>query len=74
MVKLSALEGKKIRLTSKRGQAFEGVVGDYIYPEGNEPEDIEEIVIDYPIKGDGTRSSDLLGFTAADIASIEVLE
>lgn len=74
MINLSTLEGKTVRLLSKSGHLFEGVVTDYIYPEDNEPEEIEAIVIDYPVREDGFRYKNPVEFTAPEIKSIEVIE
>lgn len=45
---LRNLEGKKVTLTDNDGEQFIGVIGDYIYPEDNEPEGVAGIVIDSP--------------------------
>lgn len=74
MVKLRTLEGKKIRLTDFDDNVFEGYVGDYIYPDDNEPEGIEGIVLDYPIrKSDNYKYENLIEFDAPDIKSIEII-
>ena len=73
MIKLSTLEGKKVRLYNKSGTSFVGVVGDCIYPEDNEPEEVEAIVLDYPIRDDGYKYKYPVGFTATEIEKVEVL-
>lgn len=73
MIKLSALEGKKVRLYNKSGSSFVGVVGDYIHPEDNEPEEVEAIVLDYPIRDDGYRYEYPVEFTSAEIKKVEEL-
>ena len=73
MIKLSTLEGKKVRLYSKSGASFVGVVGDYIYPEDNEPENVEAIVLDYPIRDDGYKYKYPVEFTANEIEKVEEL-
>lgn len=73
MVKLSVLEGRKIRLLSKSGRIYEGTVGDYVYPEDNVPEEVEAIIIDYPIRDDGYKYKNPVEFTAPEIKSIEVI-
>ena len=40
-----SLEGKRVKLIDIDGTTFEGIVGDYIYPEDNEPEGIAAIDI-----------------------------
>lgn len=50
-MKLYKFEGKRVRLIDREGEEFEGVVGDYIYPEDNELEGVEGIILDYPIRG-----------------------
>ena len=74
MIKLSTLEGKRIKLVSKNGRSYEGIVGDYIYPEDNVPEEIEAIIIDHPTRDDGFRYENPVEFTAPEIESIEVVE
>lgn len=71
MIKLSqAFEGKKIHLESIKGEIFEGIVSDYIYPEDNEPEGIAGICIeDCP-----QRPGQWIGFNETDIKSIEIIE
>lgn len=69
-MKLSqSLEGKKVRIIDVDGEIFEGVVGDYIYPEDNEPEGIAAIDIEDCLQ----RPEELLGFNETDIKSIEVI-
>lgn len=72
-MELSKLEGKRVRLTDTDGEVFEGEVGNYIFPEDNEPEGIEGIVLDYPKRNDGYKYKDLVLFNATDIKSIEVI-
>nr|WP_325302755.1 hypothetical protein [uncultured Dysosmobacter sp.] len=74
MIELSTLEGKKVRLISKSGRSYEGVVGDYIYPEDNAPEEIEAIIIDKPSRDDGFVYKSPVEFTAPEIKSIEIIE
>ena len=65
-----SLEGKKIRITDIDGEIFEGIVGDYIYPEDNEPEGIAAIdIYDCP-----HRPGQWIGFNETDIESIEIIE
>lgn len=71
MIKLNqSLEGKEIRLTNVKGEIFEGVVSDYIYPEDNEPEGIACICIENCPQ----RPGKWIGFNETDIKSIEVIE
>lgn len=45
---LKEFEGCRVRLVSaETGKVYVGVVGDYIYPDDNEPEE-EGIVLDIP--------------------------
>ena len=68
-------EGKDVRLTNTDGEIFEGYAADYIFAEDNVPEEVEAIVIDYPIrKSDGYKYRNPVEFTAPKIKSIEVLE
>lgn len=73
-MELKNLEGKMIRLTNVDGYVFEGEVGDYIYPDDNEPEGVEGIIIDYPIRNDGYQYSCPVQFNLPDIESIDVIE
>lgn len=43
---LKLLEGKRVRLIDVSGKTFEGIVGDYVYPEDNEPEGMASIILD----------------------------
>lgn len=71
MLELSqSLEGKKIQLKNTKGEVFEGLVSDYVYPEDNEPEGIAGICIeDCP-----QRPGQWIGFNETDIESIEIIE
>lgn len=67
---LKKVIGKKVRLLSMSGRIFEGEVGDYIYPEDNEP---EGIILDYPIRNDGYKYPNPVQFNAPEIKSIEIM-
>lgn len=43
---LRAYEGKKVTLLTSNGKKYSGMVTDYIFPEDNEPEGIESIILD----------------------------
>lgn len=73
-MELRKLEGKRIRLINTESEEFEGVVGDYVFPEDNEPEGVEGIIVDYPIRSDGHRYRNPVLFNAPDIKSIEIIE
>lgn len=68
-----SLEGKRVRIVDVDGEIFEGVVGDYIYSEDNEPEGVDAIVLDYPTRNDGYKYQDLIRFNADEIKSIEII-
>lgn len=75
MVKLNqALEGKHVRIKDVDGEIFMGTVGDYIYPEDNEPEGIASIVLDHAIRNDGKKYDYPVEFPEPDIKSIEIIE
>lgn len=75
MIKIEqSLEGKKVRIVDIDGEIFEGIVGDYIYPEDNEPKEVEAIVLDYPIRDDGFKYENPVEFTAPEIKSIELID
>lgn len=73
-MELYRFEGKRVHLTDSEGEEFEGVVGDYIYPDDNEPEGVEAIVLDYSIRGDGYKYKNPVLFNAPDIKSIELIQ
>lgn len=64
------LEGKKVRIVDIDGKIFEGIVGDYIPPEDNEPEGISAIDLEECPQCPG----ELVGFNEDEIQSIEVIE
>ena len=73
-MKLRLYEGKNVRLTDIDGEVFEGYASDYIFAEDNVPNEVEAIVLDYPIrKSDGHRYENPVEFTAPEIKSIVVL-
>lgn len=72
-MKLWKFTGKQIRLTNVNGQIFEGPVWDYIYPEDNEPEGVEGIIMDYPVRNDGFKYKNPVQFNAPEIKSIEII-
>ena len=45
-MKLRAYEGKRVTVITSDGKKYSGVVTDYIFPEDNEPEGIESIILD----------------------------
>lgn len=67
------LEGKRVRLIDVDGTAYEGVVGDYIHPQDNEPEGIAGVILDYPIKDDGYKYGNPVQFNENEIKSVEVI-
>ena len=73
-MQLYEYEGKCIRLTSKSGNVFVGKVGDYIWPEDNEPE-VEGIVLDncYCVTRK-QKYDNPVEFDAPEIVSIEIIE
>lgn len=70
---LRSFEGKNVRLTDIDGKVFEGYAADYIFAEDNEPEEVEAIVLDYPIRDDGFKYENPVEFTAPEIKSIEII-
>lgn len=72
-MELHKFEGKRVRLIDSEGEEFEGVVGDYIYPEDNEPEGVEGIVLDGLTGADGRKYKSPVLFNAPDIKSIELI-
>lgn len=73
-MKLSQIyEGKRVCLTDIDGDVFEGVVGDYIYPEDNEPEGVDAIVLDCATKNGWYEYKNPVQFNANEIESIEIV-
>lgn len=66
-MKLETLEGEKVKILTTQGKTYEGLVTDYIYPEDNEPDGIESIIVKCKTQG---RS---IEFPEYDIKSIEVI-
>lgn len=72
---LRSYEGKNVKLTDMDGEIFEGYAADYIFAEDNVPEEVEAIVLDYPIrKSDGQKFESPVEFTAPEIKCIVVVE
>lgn len=65
----SQLVGKKVRVTDIDGEIFDGVVGDYIDPEDNDPEGTACIVLDDCPQRPGM----CIGFDESEMASIEII-
>lgn len=63
---LKSLEGKRVRLIDVSGKTFEGIVGDYVYPEDNEPEGVASIILDIS-------NDKVVEFLETEIHSIEVV-
>lgn len=70
-MKLIEYEGKRVKLLSTNGNLYEGIVGDYCYPEDDE-NGLEMIVLDAETKN-GKDIKQAVGFYEKDIKSIEVI-
>lgn len=70
-MKLIELEGKTVRILDINDRCWEGKVTDYIYPEDNEPEGIESIIIRC---SKGRFPGKSVEFPESDIKSIDVIE
>ena len=71
---LRSFEGKNVRLTDNEGEIFEGYAADYIFAEDNVPEEIEALVLDYPVrKSDSYKYKNPVEFRASEIKAIEVI-
>ena len=70
---LRSFEGKNVRITDIDGKVFEGYAADYIFAEDNEPEEVEAIVLDYPLRDDGFKYENPVEFTAPEIKNIEII-
>lgn len=73
MTDLRKFEGKRVKLIDVDGDIFEGLASDYIFAEDNVPEEIEAIVLDYPVRNDGYKYHNPVEFKAPEIRSIEVI-
>ncbi len=60
-------------MIDSENEEFEGVIWNYVFPEDNEPEGVEGIIVDYPIRGDGYKYEYPVLFNAPDIKSIEII-
>lgn len=70
-MKLSqSLEGKNVKITCIDGEAFTGIVSDYIFPEDNELEGIAAIDIDNCPQ----KSGESVSFNENEIDNIEVIK
>lgn len=65
--------GKKVRILNIDKEVFEGDVSNYIYPEDNEPEEIESIILDHLVKEGGHNFLNPVELTASEIKSIEII-
>lgn len=71
---LRYFEGKNVRLIDNEGKIFEGYAADYIFPEDNVPEEIEALVLDYPVRiSDGYKYKNPVEFKVTEITNIEIL-
>lgn len=70
--KLREFVGVTVRLIDKNSNRYIGKVGDYIFPEDNEPEGIDGIILDHPKKND-IQLENLIQFNADEIIDIEIL-
>lgn len=73
MIDLKTLVGKKVKLTDIDNYTYTAEVSEYIYPEDNVPAEIEAIVLDYPIRSDGYKYSNLIEFASNEIKDIEII-
>ncbi|MCD8090079.1 MAG: hypothetical protein LUD81_05560 [Clostridiales bacterium] len=73
---LRKFEGKNVRIIDTEKDIYEGYVGDYIFPEDNEPEGMEAVVLDDTKRvSNPKRFYDLpVRFNANEIKSIELIK
>ena len=62
-INLKALVGKNVKLTDIDGYTYTAEVSEYIFQDDNVPEEIEAIVLDYPVRSDGYKYDHLIEFT-----------
>lgn len=71
---LRPYEGEWVLLTNTDGQTYKGYASDYIFPEDNYPEEVEGIILNKPIRGDGYVYNRSVEFAAPEISAIEIVE
>lgn len=73
-LRLRQYVNEKVRLIDTNGDEYVGFVGDYIYPEDNEPEGIEEIILEQGTLKNGEEIAIPICFCSPEIKSIETVE
>ncbi|MCD8158978.1 MAG: hypothetical protein LUD77_08810 [Clostridiales bacterium] len=69
---LRSFEGENVRLMTIDGEIFEGKATDYIFPEDNEPEGIESLIVK-PFSG-FRMAGHYVEFPREEIKSIELIK
>lgn len=65
-MKLRKYVGKNVKIIDVDGEEYVGKIGDYIWPDDNEPE-VEAVILDNP------EYANPVQFNATDIKSIEII-
>lgn len=74
MEELRFYEGKTVVLEATDGEVYTGYVSDYIFAEDNVPDEVEALVLNYPVRrSDGYKYKNPVEFTAREIKVVRLL-
>lgn len=75
MEELRFYEGKNVVLETMDDETYTGYAEDYIFAEDNVPDEVEALVLNYPVrKSDGYKYKNPVEFTANEIKAVRVLD
>lgn len=75
MEELRFYEGKNVVLETINNETYTGYAEDYIFAEDNVPDEVEALVLNYPVrKSDGYKYKNPVEFTANEIKTVMVLD
>lgn len=74
MIDLKKTISKKVQIVGNDNKVYEGVVWDYIWPDDNETEGVEAIILDYPVRSDGYKYQNPVQFNSTEIKSIKIIQ
>jgi len=75
MEELRFYEGKNVVLETIEDEAYTGYAEDYIFAEDNVPDEVEALVLNYPVRrSDGYKYKNPVEFTANEIKAVRVLD
>ncbi len=74
MEELRFYEGKNVVLETMDDETYTGYAEDYIFAEDNVPDEVEALVLNYPVRrSDGYKYKNPVEFTANEIKAVRVL-